>query len=641
MQTNLSRAKQRIRQALKFGEVALDLSDLGLTTVPEAIANLTNLQTLYLNGNQLTSLPEGMQKLTRLEKFYLHENDELRIPTEILGPPWHGARGDRGLVEKLLDYYFRTRQGQKRPLNEAKLILVGYGEVGKTSLVNRLIHNTFDKDSPPTQGIQITKWSLKLNGTEDVRLNIWDFGGQEIMHATHQFFLTERSLYLLVLNGRQGHEDADAEYWLNLIQSFGKDSPVIIVLNKIKACSFDLNRGGLKQKFSNIVGVIETDCEPGLNGYGIDRLRQEIEAQTNQLEHLRDPFPDSWFSIKDRLATMSENYISLDQYKQLCAEHGETDPQALDTLVFALHYLGIILNYKDDLRLCDTHVLNPHWVTQGIYTLLTADIFAKNNGEFSFSDIARILDSNNYPHNCHLFLIDLMQKFEICLPFPDGQNRYLIPQLLNKQQPPEAEKFDPVDCLNFQYHYPILPEGLLPRFIVRTCDNSTNQPRWRTGVILAFEGARALVKADIQAKRVYISITGSHTSQRSLLDTIRFHFDHIHNSFSFQPEAMVPVPGYPDVLIAYEELRTLERDGVQEFSKSLDGKTQFLTVAKLLNNIELKITPEPDSERSPRYDLRWATIGNWAENQNGNQQTAQTFSPSTNPTYSSPAPETH
>jgi internalin A len=54
------------------------------------------------------------------------------------------------------------------------------------------------------------------------------------MHSTHQFFLTERSLYLLVLNGRQGHEDEDADYWLELIQSFGGNSPVIVVLNKIQ-----------------------------------------------------------------------------------------------------------------------------------------------------------------------------------------------------------------------------------------------------------------------------------------------------------------------------------------------------------------------------------------------------------------------
>jgi internalin A len=77
-------------------------------------------------------------------------------------------------------------------------------------------------------------------------LNVWDFGGQEIMRATHQFFLTERSVYLLVLNGREGAEDFDAEYWLKHIESFGGESPVIVVQNKIAQHPFDLNYRGLR-----------------------------------------------------------------------------------------------------------------------------------------------------------------------------------------------------------------------------------------------------------------------------------------------------------------------------------------------------------------------------------------------------------
>ena len=107
------------------------------------------------------------------------------------------------------------------------------------------------------------------NWQEEVQLHIWDFGGQEIMHATHQFFLTERSLYLLVLNGREGGEDADVEYWLKLIESFGGDSPVIIALNKIRSHPFDLNRRGLLEKYGpRICGFIGTDCEDG------DRFRR-------------------------------------------------------------------------------------------------------------------------------------------------------------------------------------------------------------------------------------------------------------------------------------------------------------------------------------------------------------------------------
>src|SRR6202008_4464686 len=115
-----------------------------------------------------------------------------------------------------------------------------------TSIVNRLLHGTFD-DVKKTEGIRITEWPLTVGEKKDqVRLNVWDFGGQEIMHATHQFFLTERSLYLVVLNGRQGHEDAEAEYWLQLVRSFGGDSPVLVVLNKIGQHPFDLNRAALQ-----------------------------------------------------------------------------------------------------------------------------------------------------------------------------------------------------------------------------------------------------------------------------------------------------------------------------------------------------------------------------------------------------------
>lgn len=108
-----------------------------------------------------------------------------------------------------------------------------------------MVHGEFNKDEKTTEGINILQWPVLLHKGENVRLRIWDFGGQEIMHSTHQFFLTQRSLYVLVLNGRQGHEDADADYWLSLIDSFGKGSPVIVVLNKIKDHPFDLNRRGL------------------------------------------------------------------------------------------------------------------------------------------------------------------------------------------------------------------------------------------------------------------------------------------------------------------------------------------------------------------------------------------------------------
>ena len=333
----------------------------------------------------------------------------------------------------------------KRPLNEAKLILVGRGGVGKTSIVNQLVHNIF-KPEKKTEGIKITGWPLTLNTNENVRLNIWDFGGQEIMHHTHQFFLTQRSLYLLVLNGREGQEDADAEYWLKLIESFGGESPVIIVLNKIKEHPFDVNRRALQQKYPMIRDFIKTDCE---SGTGLKQLRKAIERETDRLEHLRDAFPSAWFAIKDKLAGMKKNYLSFDEYRKLCDKLGEKDSDAQNSLAFYLHSLGIALNYKDDPRLKDTHVLNPHWVTNGIYKILNSDKLEKQKGEIRLNNLSAILDGKEYPENMHGFLFDLMKKFELCFTFTDDDTHYLIPDLLDKQEPAETAEFNPARVLEF------------------------------------------------------------------------------------------------------------------------------------------------------------------------------------------------
>jgi internalin A len=65
---------------------------------------------------------------------------------------------------------------------EIKLILLGNGRVGKTSLVRRLIQNAFDPYEPSTHGIQLVPWDLSAHG-EDLRIHIWDFGGQDIYHG--------------------------------------------------------------------------------------------------------------------------------------------------------------------------------------------------------------------------------------------------------------------------------------------------------------------------------------------------------------------------------------------------------------------------------------------------------------------------
>jgi internalin A len=570
----------------------LDISGNKLSALPESSRWPARLRYLFAGRNKLKSLPSSLRaSLSALEVLDLNGNEGLGLPPEILGPVGYTKQWEFSPFSitvtppatspaAIVDYYFRARR-DRRPLNEAKLILVGRGGVGKTCLIKRMLHDTFDEREPETPGIEIQQWPVTLSEGDTVRLHVWDFGGQEILHATHQFFLTERTLYLLVLSGREGNPTQDAEYWLQLIRSFGGDSRVIIALNKAIQHPFDVNRGLLLEKYPMIAGFVSTDCE---DASGIQELKGLILRKTNTLEHRKVGFPADWFEIKERLAGMKENFVTWDQYQEICRELGEQDPEEQRQLASFLHILGIALNYRDDPRLQETHVLNPRWVTEGIYSLLRVGQKQWRDGVLTKTELAAVLDEQRYPKSRHSFLLHLMEKFQLCFRLPGKEERYLVPELLGENQP-DLRELLVAPGLGFRYQYEILPEGLLPRFIVQTHAYSRAGQRWRTGVILEHEGCRAVVRADSLERRVDIHITGNNAHRRGLLAIIREKLDEQHRDLKgLVVDERVPVPDQAGVTVSFKHLVMLEDEGEQWYRP--EGSRQKVSVAELLNGVE-------------------------------------------------------
>ena len=127
----------------------LSLDNNQITEIPECIGQLTNLTTFYLHTNQITEIPEYLEKLLNLQKLDLRQNP-LPVYPEILGLP--DLEKEPGSIQEIFNYCRQLRSSEVRPLNEAKLLLVGQGSVGKTSLVNRLIQYCSQKKRMKREG---------------------------------------------------------------------------------------------------------------------------------------------------------------------------------------------------------------------------------------------------------------------------------------------------------------------------------------------------------------------------------------------------------------------------------------------------------------------------------------------------------
>jgi internalin A len=562
----------------------LYLNSNQISVIPDAIAQCPALQTLDLVGNEIAEVPASLENLSQLKQLDLRRNP-LPISPEILGPS--ALHQSPGSVAGIFNYLRQLWGGEVKPLNEAKLLLVGQGSVGKTSLVNQLIDGTFNPNESQTDGLTVREWGVHVNA-KDVRLNVWDFGGQEIYHATHQFFLTKRSLYLLVANCRTSEDENRIEYWLKLIQSFGGQSPVIIVGNKKDEQPLDINRKALRTKYPNICAIIETSCQ---SGDGIADLRSAITTEVGNLHDVYNLLPLSWFQVKEQLEAMDRDFISYSEYIGICYENQIPEEHNQDQLITLLHNLGLVLNFRDHDFLKTTNVLNPDWVTQGIYALLSDDrLKTEGKGILTEDDLGRVLNQQRYPADRHRYLTELMQEFQLCFALPDCPSpKFLIPGLLPKDEPENISLKG--DTLDFQYHYRILPEGVLSRFIVLSHEKIHAQTCWRSGVMLAYrEGAEtyniARIKADPEDKKIFIAVSGRETTRRVFLSLIRDTFAKIHNSFAdLEVTEWVPVPDHPDhPPLDYQELLGLEAMGVRDYPI---GKLQIrVNLRQLLNGYE-------------------------------------------------------
>ncbi len=511
----------------------LFLHDNQLTTLPEFLGNLSQLQELSLSGNQLTTLPESFGNLSQLQRLSLSGNQLTTLP-EVLGNlsqlqalslsgnPLNPelAAADKQGIDAVKTYLQAIAEG-KIALNEAKLILVGEGEVGKSCLLGALRGDDW-VERPTTHGIEIKPVSvIDSNNRTEITLNGWDFGGQRVYRPTHQLFFSASAVYLVVWKPREGPQQGFVKEWITLIKHREPDAKILVVATHggLTQRQPDINRQELIDQFGQdtVLGFFFVDSKPDPETgecRGIEELRQKITEVATALPGMGRTIPAKWHQVREALKATGQPYLSYNDAIAICQKEGVEEFLA-ELCIRVYHTLGNIVHYHYDSLLKDIVILKPDWLAKAISFVLDDEETRRRNGLVEFEHLSQIWshpqfeNESGYSEQLHPIFLRLMEKFDLSYKVVlDAQSKEesttsLIAQLVRDNRPeqelsevwgrevPEGELQQVQICRIVDDRGQLaLAEGLFYQLIVRLHKYSLGREdhrksvHWQRGLVL-------------------------------------------------------------------------------------------------------------------------------------------------------------
>jgi|GEM_PF-3388670 len=416
------------------------LKDNPLNNIPNMIFNLSNLEELGLVNTKITFIPEKIKNLKKLKSLWVGKNKIKKIPKELIKlkslrnitldenplPIEKNILEFNQNPEYIFDEYQKYENYKIEQSYESKITIIGESNAGKTSLLNRLIYNKFYENESKTENINIDNWIIHLN-EKIINLNIWDFGGQDILYSLHKFFLTEKSIYIIVWDSRSENQSRKIEYWLNTIKSICKNPKVLIIANKIDEHNCSINRVFFDSFIPNIK-YFNISCKKNWN---IDEIKKYIKEILENNADLLLKFDNTTLEIKKYLTNLRrKKYITLKEYQSIVNKYN-LDNNEKEELFKNLLNSGEILYYGDyDYRLKDKLILDVNWFTENLYMAINWVAKNRTNGSFNINDLEQIFAEKEfaYTHDFKLFFLDSLINFNILFEF--GRNTFYFPNLL-------------------------------------------------------------------------------------------------------------------------------------------------------------------------------------------------------------------
>ena len=168
-----------------------------------------------------------------------------------------------------------------------KTVLIGETSVGKSSIINRFIKNTFKSNFEPTlSGICVSKEIKYTQINKSIRFEIWDTAGQEIYRSLTKIYYKNASIIIFVydITRKDTFEEIRDFWYKEVINNCSKDVIFAIVGNKDDNYEFEEVDKDSVIEFSNKINAIfrRTSAK---TGFGIKDLFFDIGLKYLKFEN--------------------------------------------------------------------------------------------------------------------------------------------------------------------------------------------------------------------------------------------------------------------------------------------------------------------------------------------------------------------
>ncbi|WP_421795332.1 COR domain-containing protein [Haliscomenobacter sp.] len=465
---------------------------------------LSALETLDLRENQLQALPDNFLSLSSLKTLYLYKNPLPSLPKEII------SNDNRGNSWESLRAYLVELSKKDNVINDrAKLIIVGNGRVGKTCIYRILKGERCEPEQSYTHGIQIgqlNKTHLPEVKTDQLQLCVWDFGGQEIFYATHQFFLSKEAIYILAWTNEKNvvpHRERDKailpidekwrsrEYWLESIRLHGGEKSPILMVQTHSDCAD--NKLLIDPSYAQAPYHAQYIDFSATKGYGLNELRDFIlDKLQTEIPFFGQLFPRSYQSLIETIESdLETTSITLARFDSLC-QGARISPGGEKAALEYLNKTGTVVYFNKPL-LNNTIFTNPNWLTKQVYLLINNKLKPRE-GRIDLAYFQEVLPDFSTAERERF--IALLKNFELI--FEEKVQEYIAPQYLPNTLSGMAKSlynstFNSLK-LAFSFRFTrFMPDNVMVNFLSRYGSYS-NKGYWKNGILFSKDGQSCIVE---------------------------------------------------------------------------------------------------------------------------------------------------